>query len=207
MLENSAILLVRHGEKPGDPCSADTKGIVDLSPLGQERAARYVQYFDTYVATTVDGTESEPIRLDYLFAAANTNSSHRPVETLTPLANASGLPFDTDISDNSFPDLVTLLQDQEYAGASILVCWHHGKIMALAKALLTVNGQPLPNLPPGSTWPGTYDCCVFGWVLQIRYDAHGIVMPDWTRCFNEHLMPDDTIDPPGALATMQHQGV
>src|ERR1700722_3289480 len=31
MLENSTILMVRHGEKPGNPCGKDTKGDYDLS--------------------------------------------------------------------------------------------------------------------------------------------------------------------------------
>jgi hypothetical protein len=196
MLESSTALLIRHGEKPGHPCAKDTKGDVDLSALGVERAEAYIQYFESYVATAVDGSQPEPIKVDYLFASANTGSSRRPVETLTPLAAASGLPFDTDIADDCYTQAITVLQDPKYAGANILACWHHGKIMDFANALLVVNGQPVPTLPLASTWPDAYDCHTFGWVLQIRYDGQGIVMPEWTRCFNERLMPDDTIEPP-----------
>jgi hypothetical protein len=204
MLANSTVLLVRHGEKPGsNPCSKDAPGDVDLSAYGVERAEAYVQYFESYVATAVDGTQSQPIKLDYLFASANTNSSWRPVETLTPLAAATKLPFDTTVPDDSYGDLITtVLPDAKYAGANILICWHHGKIMDFANALLLVNNQAKPNLPPASTWPDAYDCHTFGWLLQIRYDGDGTVMPDWTRCINEHLMPDDTIDPPGVAAAV-----
>jgi hypothetical protein len=197
MLANATILLVRHGEKPGDPCAKDKKGDVDLSDVGQQRAQLYVQYFETYVATTVDNSESAAIKLNDLFAAANSGSSHRPVETLTPLANATGLPFTTDIPDDSYPQLVSELEDPAYDQANIVVCWHHGKILDLAGQLLTAGGQPAPTLTAASTWPDTYVCSVFGWALQIRYDASGVVMPDWTRCLNEHLLPDDTTDPPG----------
>jgi hypothetical protein len=78
------------------------------------------------------------------------------------------LPFTKDIVDDSYPELITLLEGQQYAKANILICWHHGKIMDFASALLAVNGQPTPNLPSASTWPGSYLCSVFGWLLQIR---------------------------------------
>jgi len=38
---------------------------------------------------------------------------------------------------------------------------------------------------------------VFGWVYQLMYAEDGTPDLDWVRCFNEHLMPDDTTDPPG----------
>ena len=199
MLENSTILLVRHGEKPADPCVPDKKGDdPNLSPLGEARAQKYITYFQTYFAQTVDKSYQTQIKLDYLFAAADSGSSARPVETLSPLAAATGLPFCTKIADASYPDLVSCLQTQTYVGKNILVCWHHGEIMQLANLLLTAGGQQGPTLTPANTWPGTWLCCVFGWVLQIRYNGSGAAMADWTRCINENLMADDTIDPPGS---------
>jgi hypothetical protein len=197
MLENSTILLIRHGEKPGDPCADDVKGgDVHLSPAGQERAQAYVKYFERYAAQPVGSGEPLPVNLDCVFAAANTGSSHRPKETVAPFAAASGRPFNTDIPDADYGDLISLLGGSTYAGSSILVCWHHGKIIDFANSLLRVNGQPPPQLPEASTWPSSYSCSVFGWLLQIRYDANGMLMVPWTRCINEHLMPDDTTDPP-----------
>ena len=203
MLENSTILMVRHGEKPGDPCAKDTEGDVDLSSQGEDRAQAYIGYFESYVAWTVDNSQSEDIALQYLFAAANSSSSHRPVETLTPLAHTTGLPFYTKTPDGQFGDLIAnVLSESIYAGARVLICWHHGTIMDFANQLLVVNTQSTPALPSASTWPKKSNRQVFGWLLQIRYDGHGVVMPQWTRCINEHLMPDDTTDPPADAPTV-----
>jgi hypothetical protein len=196
VLERSTILMIRHGEKPGDPCAKDAKGEIHLSPAGQWRAEAYVEYFETYVARAVDGSGSQPIKLDRVFAAASSHSSHRPRETVAPLVKATGLPFDHDVADERYVHLVHHLEGRKYVGANILICWHHGKILDFADALLKVNDQPAPSLPSASTWPGSYPCAVFGWLLQIRYDEHGIVRPTWTRCINTRLMAGDTTDPP-----------
>ncbi|MBV9312679.1 MAG: hypothetical protein JO100_02840 [Pseudonocardia sp.] len=196
MLENSTILLVRHGEKPGGGCSRDTDGDVHLSRDGDTRAQAYVNYFQTFKAETADGTQSEAVTLNFLFAAKNSHSSHRPVETLTPLAEATNLPFNVDIKDADYDtELIPALADPQYANSNILICWHHGTLVQLADELLRVNDQPQPDLTVANTWPTTYDCNTFGWLFQIRYDAHGTVQPDWTRCLNEQLMNDDTTDP------------
>jgi broad specificity phosphatase PhoE len=198
MLENSTILLVRHGEKPGGGCAKDTDGDVNLSQAGADRAQAYVGYLRSFTARTADGTSSVTVRPDFLFAARDGSSSHRPVETLTPLAQATGLPFDTGIKDADYATrLVPALGDGRYADSTVVICWHHGTLVQLAEQLLLVNGQRRPDLPAASTWPATYDCETFGWLFQIRYDANGIVQPGWTRCLNEQLMPDDTINPPG----------
>jgi hypothetical protein len=52
---------------------------------GQERAQAYSIYFQNYPIN------SSPVKLNYLFAAANSNASHRPVLTITPLSTATGL--------------------------------------------------------------------------------------------------------------------
>jgi hypothetical protein len=51
-----------------------------------------------------------------------------------------------------------ILNHPKYAGAVVLVCWHHGKIQALAAALRA-------SQPP--SWPGT----VFDRVWQRMYSA------------------------------------
>jgi hypothetical protein len=197
MLENSTILLVRHAEKPGGGCTKDANGDVHLSPDGYARAQAYVNYFQTFKAETGDGTRSEAVQLDFLFAAKSGNSSHRPVETLTPLAEATNLPVNTDITDADYATtLIPALAGDRYANSHILICWHHGTLVQLAEGLLQVNDQPRPNLAVTSTWPTKYDCNTFGWLFQIRYDATGTVQIDWTRCLNERLMNDDTINPP-----------
>lgn len=198
MLKNSTILLVRHGEKPGDPAmdaAADGPG---LSPEGQARAQAYVGYFDDFQASSPDGSQSKTAKPQWVFATAdNPGTSYRPRLTVSPFADAALVPFSCCLSDKRYGDLVTqLYADKTYDDTSILICWHHGKIIDLANALLSNNGgAPMPLLSTASCWPSKWPPEVFGWLLQICFDGHG--MPDvaWVRCINEKLMPDDTVDP------------
>ena len=72
MPKNTNILMIRHGEKP--------KSGTGLAVAGQERAQAYSIYFQNYLLN------SSPVKLNHLFAAANSNASHRPVLTITPLS-------------------------------------------------------------------------------------------------------------------------
>jgi broad specificity phosphatase PhoE len=199
-LTNATILLVRHGEKD-DPCAPlDDVKHPHLNAAGQARAQAYVDYFTKkYKATTTSGRggDSAPIKLTHLFAAANSPASHRPYETLEPLANATGLPFDyTSYADAQWSTLATDLAHGNYDGANILICWHHGEIICLATDLV---GQVNPPPTPESCWPpGTaaWDCDEFGWVMQIRYDGTGAAESDWVRVVNESLMSADKNAPP-----------
>src|SRR5262249_40429176 len=59
-----------------------------------------------------------------------------PVETVTPLAKALNLDINTRFENEDFPKLAEgLLTDARYAGKTVLVCWHHGRIPALAQQL------------------------------------------------------------------------
>src|SRR5258708_1358262 len=73
-LKDTAILIIRHAEKPDSGSG--------LSPAGEKRAQAYVRYFKTF---TID---SQPLRLDYLFATADSAASHRPRLTIEPLSQA-----------------------------------------------------------------------------------------------------------------------
>src|SRR5271170_7271252 len=71
-LQDAVILIIRHAEKP--------KAGPDLSPEGVQRAEAYVNYFKSFQVN------SQPLTLDYLFAAADSKNSIRPRLTLTPLS-------------------------------------------------------------------------------------------------------------------------
>jgi hypothetical protein len=198
MLTNSTVLLVRHDEKNGDPCE-DGDGDPGLSPAGQARAAAYVQYFENLTIRSLDGTRSQRVKLNSLFAAKDSANSERPRLTLEPLAAARNLPFDySSVADKDYDELVSILLGTAYDNSTILVCWHHGQIVQLADNLLVANGNPMPNPSPAATWPqvDTWPCEVFGWLMQICYDDQGYPDTSWVRCSNEQLMPDDTLDPP-----------
>lgn len=203
MFINTNVLLVRHGEKPGNPGSDDANDGPNLSPAGWLRAAAYVEYFQQFTATSVDGSDqSKPLLIDYVIAAADDyQTSYRPRLTVSPFADiqTGPRPLSACIADKNYPDLVTQLESHDYDGKNTLVGWHHGQIINLANALLTANGKRMmPILRPAACWPpqdAKWPPAVFGWLFQICFDSGGNPDINWTRCLNEKLMPDDTQDP------------
>ena len=179
------ILIIRHGEKVGDPAD-DTVGGADLAVQGSARAAALPILFlpgkteyscklaasgssfqGDYTATTINGERARFDTPHALFATAPSGNSNRPVETITPLSIALGLSIDHSFDDSNDPQKPTkgipglaakLFSDPKYAGKVILICWHHGTIPALTTALYAT--------PPEVKWPGK----VFDWVWAIGYD-------------------------------------
>jgi hypothetical protein len=149
-LSNAVILVIRHAEKPatGD----------QLSPAGQARAQAYVNFFKNF---TVDG---QPLKLDYLFAAADSKVSQRARLTLEPTSKMLGLAIDSRFADEQFQQLADEIRAQPH-GKNILICWHHGEIPQLIQAL----GADPDRLLPKRKWPDE----VFNWLVELRYDSNG----------------------------------
>lgn len=166
-LKNAVILVIRHAEKPDDGCG--------LSADGEARARAYVNYFKNF---TLDG---QPLKLDYLFAAADSKESHRPRLTIEPTSKALGLAIDRRFKSKQFQELADEIQTRPH-GKVILIAWHHGEIPALLRALGTDPNQVIPD----AKWPED----VFGWLIQLRYDSNGRLLE--TKRINEKLMPDDS---------------
>src|SRR5262249_20882817 len=97
---------------------------------------------------------------------------NRPVETVQPLAKALG---DKEIhakhADDDYQLVVDhLFSNAKYAGKTVLICWHHGKIYKLTQAVLAkaknadqVKGQV----------PNHWDQDVFDRVWLITFDDQG----------------------------------
>jgi hypothetical protein len=172
----SLVMIVRHGEKLGDT-SSDKDGGPNLSMRGSARAAALPQVFAAaqtpygcalsigksqsftggYVAAQIQGTAPRFPTPAFLFATQASKSSNRPVETITPLSAALNLTYDDKHADADYAKVASdILTNSKYAGAVVLVCWHHGNIPNLATALGVAN--PLP-------WPGT----LFDRVWAISY--------------------------------------
>ena len=164
---NAVILVIRHAENPASGTG--------LSPAGQERAQAYVNYFKNY---TVGST---PLKLDYLYATADSSASHRPRLTITPLSQALGLAIDGQFKDDDYEKVVRAVRDKP-AGKQFLFCWHHGNIPQLVKAF----GGNSDALFPNKKWPDA----IYDWVIQLRYDANGQLIE--IRRTNEKLMPGDS---------------
>jgi hypothetical protein len=73
------------------PCRKTRRCIEHLSPAGLQRAGRLASY--------IPQTFGKP---DFLFAAADSEQSHRPVETIEPLSQATGVPIDSTVATARF---------------------------------------------------------------------------------------------------------
>lgn len=174
MPKNTNILLIRHAEKP----DAGT----GLSETGQERAQAYAVYFQQH---SINGN---PVKLSYLFCAADSDSSHRPRLTIEPLAKATGLDINDKHPDKDYAKLAQdILQHSKYDNTDLLICWHHEEILALAAAL----GVNPAVLPPASNWPVSWPGRAFGWLLQICFDGIGNIAASQTLCTSQQLMYGD----------------
>ncbi|HEY6347233.1 MAG TPA: histidine phosphatase family protein [Bryobacteraceae bacterium] len=180
MPANATIYLIRHAEKP------DTGP--GLSPAGQARAQAYVHYLQNQT-----DPQGKPIQWDYLFASTDSENSDRPLLTITPLATAIKKPIDSNCADKHYLKLEQHIREnaKDYANKNILICWHHGEILDLAGAL----GASPESLPSSSNWPNKWPGEVFGWLLKVYYEGDGTLENQQSQAINEHLMPDDTIDP------------
>ncbi len=168
-LKNAVIFIIRHAEKPDSG--------FDLTPAGYQRADAYPGYFKGLMV------DSKPLKLDYIFATGDSKGSHRPRLTVEPLGKALGLQVDTRFTNKKFQDMVDEIQTKDH-GRQILICWHHGEIPNLVRAL----GADPDKLLPDGKWPNE----VFCWMIQLRYDENGRLIPGETKRINEKLMPGDS---------------
>ena len=167
--KNSVVLIIRHAE---DADSGD-----GISPRGEQRAEAYKNYFLNF---NVDSARREP---DVVFAAKDSQKSHRPRLTVKPFAKAADLKIDTRFGNNQSADLAADLRATEQ-GKCILICWRHPYVSDLLRAL---GANPESFLPHGK-WPGS----VYDWVILLSYDQDGRLIPESSRRINEHLLPGDT---------------
>ncbi|MFA5955704.1 histidine phosphatase family protein [Hyphomicrobium sp.] len=149
------IILLRHADKTDDPSNED------LSDAGVERAKR--------LATYIPETFGKP---DIIIATAHSKHSNRPKETMEPLADALGLKIQHDFENKEFADLVDeIFNDPDYKNKTIVICWHHGNLPAMA-ALLGV---------PAGSYPDPWPDDAFGLILDLQYDPYSGSPPKVTR--------------------------
>ena len=167
--KNATVLIIRHAE---DADNGD-----GISPLGQQRAEAYKNYFLKF---TVDSKRREP---EAIFAAKDSKKSHRPRLTMEPFAKAANLKIDTRFGNNQSADLAADLRANQQ-GKVILICWRHPYIPALLRAL----GANAETFLPNGKWPGA----VFNWIILLSFDEDGHLIPSSSRRTNEHLLPSDS---------------
>ena len=167
--KNGTVLIIRHAEDAGSGHG--------LSPRGQDRAEAYKNYFQNF---TVDSKRRKP---DAVLVAADSKQSHRPRLTVEPFAKAAKLPIDSRFGNKQPTDLADELR-ANHQGKVLLICWHHGQIPALLRALGAAPERLLPN----GKWPKA----VYDWVIVVSYDENGRLVPESTRRISEHLLPGES---------------
>lgn len=161
-LSNATILVIRHTEKPAIG--------VGLSPVGEQHARAYVEYFKNF---KIDG---QPLHLKHLFATADTAKSHRPRLTIEPLSQALQLKIHNQFQREQVEALANEVKSKH---GETLICWHHGEIPNLLRSL---GANPDELLDHGK-WPDG----VFSWVIQLRYDENGKLIPGQTKRIDSQL--------------------
>ena len=171
------IILIRHAEKPGETKATpiDDSEITDpyLSSAGYYRAGAYSAYFD---AKKNGGLYP---KIDSIFATKATRRSNRPFLTVAPLGAAVGktVNVDYDNKPDGIAKLAATLLGGKYAGQTVLICWHHGTMPALAAALGYPNAPKIPRTSFDVVW-------------KLAYSA-GTSTPSFSSD-GEHLMYGDT---------------
>ena len=180
----SQILIIRHGEKVGDP-KKDDDGGRNLSIRGSARAVALPSLFSPampqlsckfhahaegfvgeYRQIPLKGAAQRFSTPNHIFATAPSKNSKRPLETVLPLATALNLPVYDSIKDDDsgIKKLVNAVLN-EFPGQVVLICWHHGKIPEIAKAL-------------GIAKPPKWDGKVFDRVWQITFPKNAAALKD-----------------------------
>jgi len=162
----ATIYLIRHAEKP-------TESQPDLSPVGHQRAAALPRLFAAPSGSRTLPALPVPAAI---FATQQSAKSNRPVETVTPLAEALQLSIHSDRMNEDFAGLAHELLGGSYAHKVVLVAWHHGKIPQLA---ILLGARP-PYVP----WPDTQ----FDRIWRIDYHHGKATLTD----LPQQLMPGDS---------------
>lgn len=117
-----------------------------------------------------------------MIATSDSKSSERPRLTLTPLAARLQLPLEQPYADKQVDKLVEDLRVKNQAGV-VLIAWHHGHIDDLVNAF----GGDLKALAGKDKWPGD----IYNWLIVLRFDEHGQLIPSGSQLVHEHLLPGD----------------
>ena len=135
------VLIVRHGEKPL------VKRDTHLSDRGRERARMLARAVPQLYR-----------KLSLIFAAAPSIGSNRPYETVSPLARALRTEIDNSYGENEYQQLADFLLSKSecFAGATIMICWHHGKAQPLARALGAITAPKWSPTDFSSIWALEY---------------------------------------------------
>jgi len=140
------VIILRHAEK--------VQGGNQLNLQGYERSAALPYYFS--------GT---PLYNDpapaHIFAPGleEPDSSVRPIQTCTPIANHYNLTLNIDLKHTETDKLAQeILKNPKYNDSTVLICWSHGHIRPIVLAL-------------GGEDPGEWKSNIFDQVYLLTFDG------------------------------------
>ena len=162
------IMLIRHGEKPDTPPphGIDHNGDHDMQSLtvkGWQRAGALACFFAPTHGPLQSPLLSTP---QAIFAAppggtgSDESQSHRPVETVTPLAKKLGLTLGTSFGKGMEAQVAQAAMASQGA---VLICWQHKDLHLIANAILG-NATTAPQ-----SWPG--DRFDIVWICDLGQDG------------------------------------
>lgn len=137
------IMIVRHAEKP----TTTQRGVRpdgehdkhSLSVRGWTRAGALVGL----LAPLQGAPRAGLARPDAIYASSRAHEgSHRPVQTVTPLAERLGLPVHCDWGEGAEAELASTLTDR---AGTFLVAWHHESIPKIVQAVGSVATPEWPD--------------------------------------------------------------
>jgi broad specificity phosphatase PhoE len=140
------VMLIRHGEKPdGELPGVDAAGNEDdssLTEVGWQRAYRLADLFDPAQGAPRTGLARPAV----IYAAGVTDDGEgqRTRETVAPLADALGVPVDTELGRG---DEKKLVEDVLAQSGSTLISWQHGGIPEIVDDFPSVSPKPPEEWP------------------------------------------------------------
>jgi hypothetical protein len=155
-------MVIRHAEKPdGMDAGINITGAEtahDLIVRGWQRAGALTVLFGPTFPPLQNAELETP---QFLFAS--NDSSHRPIDTITPLSMKLGVEIDTSFDEGKETDMVAAAKQCD---GVVLIAWQHGNIPAIADAIL--EGSSLIDSVP-TKWPGNRFDVV--WVFDLDAKA------------------------------------
>jgi hypothetical protein len=151
------IYIIRHGEKPGDPAPKRTAGQrgVDfhgnqnehsLLPRGWQRSGALAALFDPSRGPLREGLRVPSMLISPSYGDNGKTARHRTHQTISGISERLGIAIATDFAKGHERQLAAALT--ESGPGSVLICWDHAHIPALASALPLVDGTVIPKVWP-----------------------------------------------------------
>lgn len=131
----SQVILIRHAEKPDSGNG--------LSKKGFQRAAGLVPFF---TVMPLNPAFRQPMAI-FAQSPSTNHQSTRPVQTVSPLANALGIELIALYTQSHYADMVKEIKtNPAYDNQTVMICWSHQFLGDIAKAF---GVSPAPTYPSG----------------------------------------------------------